>query len=77
MAARSRPAGCASTCWRQVDQDLRDVDLHRAGVVAGAAERRRERQRRVVAPTPVSCGDRIAPIGPGYTEPYACPPARS
>src|SRR6516225_581990 len=28
-------------------------------------------------PTPRSCGDRIAPIGPGYGEPYAWPPARS
>ena len=28
-------------------------------------------------PTPVSCGDSIAPIGPGYTDPYACPPVRS
>ena len=27
--------------------------------------------------TPVSCGDSTAPIGPGYTEPYACPPVRS
>ena len=29
------------------------------------------------ASTPVSCGERIAPIGPGYTDPYACPPVRS
>ena len=26
---------------------------------------------------PVSCGESTAPIGPGYTEPYACPPVRS
>ena len=26
---------------------------------------------------PVSCGVSTAPIGPGYTEPYACPPVRS
>ena len=28
-------------------------------------------------PTPLRSGLRIAPIGPGYTEPYACPPTRS
>ena len=41
----------------------RDVDLHRADVVAGAAERRGLGRAGVLEPA--SCGVRIAPIGPG------------
>ena len=43
----------------------RDVDLHRADLVAGAAQRRGEGQRRRAARARCSCGVRIAPIGPG------------
>ena len=49
----------------QVDEDRRDVDLDRADLVTGAAQRRRPRQRRRLSRARCSCGVRIAPIGPG------------
>ena len=54
-SALGRPPRWASTTWRaQVDQDRRDVDLHRADLVAGAAQRRGVGQRvgLVVDPDP-------------------------
>ena len=51
MASAGHPAGPAGLLdvpGAQVDQHSRDVDLHRADVVAGAAQRGRIRQRRVV-----------------------------
>ena len=49
----------------KLDEHGRDVDLDRADLVAGAAQRRRERQLGSACSTPTSCGVRIAPIGPG------------
>ena len=65
LAARDRgPRPCRlHVTGAQVDQHPGDVDAHRAGVEAGAAQRRRVRQRGValLPSTPVSCGVRIGP----------------
>jgi len=46
----------------------RNVDLHRAGVIA-RPHSDDAYGRDALSSTPVSCGDSTAPIGPGYTEP--------
>ena len=61
-AARRPPRDDAPA---QVDQHLGDVDLDRADLVAGAAQRRGVGQRRGGLAARASCGVRIAPIGPG------------
>ena len=62
----TRRAARRPTCRRaQVHQHGRDVDAHRAGVEAGAAERWRRTAARRCPRRRSAAGDSTAPIGPG------------
>ena len=63
--ARARSPLASTALLAQVQQHPRDVDLHRADLVAGAAQARRVRQASARSRCRCSCGVRIAPIGPG------------
>ena len=62
-----RRAGCcASTCSARRCTRIDGMSMrHRAGVVAGAAQADDAYGSDALSSTPVSCGDRTAPIGPG------------
>ncbi len=82
MASFSAVVPDCSVCWWRSSTSIEGMSIFTGQASKQAPQRLEAYGRELLgsffaACIPASCGVRTAPIGPGYVDPYAWPPARS